>query len=416
MSNTILSTKLYSPPLRPNLVLRPRLTEQLARGVTYPLTLIAAPAGFGKSTLLSEWLHQRAGDAKRGNRGTEENVPPAPLLTGSPIQFAWLSLDEADNDPVRFLTYVICALETVSPGLNVDALALLQSPQPPPLPAILPILINNLNNSPQHLVLVLDDYHVITTSAIHEALIFLLDHLPPQLRLILASRTDPPLPLACWRGRNQLYELRAHDLRFTTAEATAFLEQVTGLSLPAEVVTALEQRTEGWIAGLQLAALSMQGRVDLAGFIEAFTGSHRYIVDYCGRGRADGRIAAPGSISRHQVRLCQQIVGCVWCKGAGERGSRGETKLNPAPPLLCSPTRRVAHPPRTGTAPPPRRRLVEPGNCRGTVPGHRYGQKTPQQYLWQARCQQPYPGRCPRPRTRPALNFILHPSAFILPK
>ncbi len=261
----LLTTKLYIPRARPSLVSRPRLTAQLAEGLTRPLTLISAPAGFGKTTLLAEWIQGAT------------HFPSA-----SHIGMAWLSLDAGDNDPTRFWTYFIAALQTLNPRLGADALALLQSPQPPPLESILTRVLNDLADFQDEFALVLDDYHVIDSQPVHEALAFAIDHLPPPsgMRLILASRADPPLPLARFRARGQLVELRAEDLRFTPDEAAEFLNRVMGLGLPAAHIATLGERTEGWIAGLQLAALSMRGRADLTGFIQAFTGSHAYVVDY----------------------------------------------------------------------------------------------------------------------------------------
>ena len=193
---------------------------------------------------------------------------------------AWVSLDESDNDPQRFLTYVVSALQTIEANMGAGALSLLQSPQPLPTESILNSLINEVAETPRDFILVLDDYHLIEVRPIHDALTFLLDNLPPQMHLVIATRSDPPLPLAHLRGGGELTELRAADLRFTPDEAATFLNQVMGLSLSAEEVTALETRTEGWIVGLQMAALSMQGRADTASFIQAFTGSHHFIIDY----------------------------------------------------------------------------------------------------------------------------------------
>ncbi len=258
MATPILATKLYIPPPRPQLVPRPRLSERLDEGLRAgrKLTLVAAPAGFGKTTLLSEWLS----------------------TTQRPV--AWLSLDEDDNDPARFLAYFIAALQTIEPGLGSEALSLLQARQPPPTDVTLATLINEVAGTVQPSVIVLDDYHLIEHRSIHAALTFLLDHLPRQMHLVFASRADPPLPLARLRARGELTELRAADLRFAPGEAAAFLNQVMGLRLAADDIAALENRTEGWIAGLQMAALSMQGRKDISPFIRAFTGSHRYIIDY----------------------------------------------------------------------------------------------------------------------------------------
>ena len=258
MPAPILATKLFIPAGRPQLIYRHRLVEHLNAGLAARrrLTLIAAPAGFGKTTLLCDWI-------ARSQRAA-----------------AWLSLDEDDNDPARFVLYVVAALQTLDPQLGTEARGLLETQPRPPVEMILTALINAIAQSPHSLLLVLDDYHLIEVGASHAALAFLLDHLPPQLHLALASRADPPLPLARLRARGALTELRAADLRFQPDEAASFLTQVMGLTLSAADIAALEQRTEGWIAGLQMAALSMQGRSDVAGFIQAFTGSHRYVIDY----------------------------------------------------------------------------------------------------------------------------------------
>ncbi len=256
MSTPILATKLYIPPPRPNVVLRPRLIARLNEGLHGRLTLISAPAGFGKTTLLSEWI------------------------AGRKWPVAWLSLDESDNDLSQFLTYLVAALQTIDNHMGAGMLSILQSPQPLPAELFLTSLINAVAEAPQQFILLLDDYHRIEARPIHNALTFLLDHLPPQMHLAIASRSDPPLPLARLRGQRRLTELRAADLRFTPDEAATFLNQMMGLDLSAADVAALESRTEGWIVGLQMAALSMQGRADTASFIRAFTGSHRFIIDY----------------------------------------------------------------------------------------------------------------------------------------
>jgi len=252
----ILATKLYIPPLRPNVVSRPRLLERLNEGLHRKLILISAPAGFGKSTLLSEWT----------------------LGLGRPV--AWLSLDEGDNDPTRFLTYLVAALRTIAPAVGEGALGVLQSPQPPPTEAILTALLNDLTTISDPFVLVLDDYHVLDAKPVDQALAFLIAHLPPHIHLVIATREDPHLPLARLCARAQLTEVRAIDLRFTPSEAAAFLNQMMGLTLSAEDIAALERRTEGWIAGLQLAALSLQGVVDATSLIASFTGSHHFVLDY----------------------------------------------------------------------------------------------------------------------------------------
>jgi LuxR family maltose regulon positive regulatory protein len=254
----ILATKLYTPLPRRRAVLRPRLVERLTDGLAagHRLTLVSAPAGFGKTTVVAEWI---AG-------------------CGRPA--AWLSLDEGDADPSSFLTYLVAALRTVATGIGDAALDMLQSPQPPPPKSTLTSLVNDLTVMPTEAVLVLDDYHVLDARPVDEALAFLVEHLPPQLHLVVATREDPALPLARLRARGQLTELRAADLRFTPEEAAGFLNEVMHLELSAGQIAALEARTEGWIAGLQLAAISLQGRSDAAGFIESFAGSNRFVLDY----------------------------------------------------------------------------------------------------------------------------------------
>jgi len=234
------------------------LNNQLSDGLAMgrKLTLISAPAGFGKSTLVSEWL-------------ANSNRPAA-----------WLSLDANDNDPARFLVYVIRALQIILPDLGTEILNILQAPQRPPIESILTALLNEIAAVPNGVILVLDDYHLVDTQSVDEALTFVIDHLPAQMHLVITTREDPSLPIPRLRARNQLTELRAADLRFTLAEATEFLNQVTNLDLTVEDVAALESRTEGWIAGLQMAALSMNGQQDVHRFIQAFAGDHRYIVDY----------------------------------------------------------------------------------------------------------------------------------------
>jgi LuxR family maltose regulon positive regulatory protein len=289
MSTPILATKLYIPPPRPNVVLRPRLIERLNQGLQHKLTLISAPAGFGKTTLLSEWLasletrdlRREAGkaDPVLDNDLNRTAVQASSLKSQTP-KVAWLSLDEGDNEPARFLAYLVAALQTIASTIGAGVVGVLQAPQAPPTEAILTALLNDITTIPDHFVLVFDDYHVIDAKPIATALIFLLAHLPPQMHLVIATREDPPLPLARLRARSQLTELRAADLRFTLGEAAGFLTEVMGLNLSAENIAALEERTEGWIAGLQLAALSMQGQQDAADFIRSFTGSHHFVLDY----------------------------------------------------------------------------------------------------------------------------------------
>jgi LuxR family maltose regulon positive regulatory protein len=257
-SGSLIETKLYVPWRRGAVVRRPRLKERLNRGAESKLTLVSAPAGFGKTTLLAAWL----ADASDGGCAA-----------------AWLSLDQADNHPTSFWTYLVAALQTVAPQVGAGALSLLQSPQPS-IEMVLATLLNELNGLPNEVVLVLDDYHVVDARDVQDGMLFLLDHLPPRLHLVIASRADPAFPLARLRARGELVEIRAADLRFTPDEAAAYLNQVMGLDLAARDLAALEERTEGWIAALQLAALSLQGRDDVAGFIAGFAGDDRYIVDY----------------------------------------------------------------------------------------------------------------------------------------
>jgi LuxR family maltose regulon positive regulatory protein len=263
MPTSVLATKLFVPARRPNLVARIRLTQQLNAGLDsgHRLTLISAPAGFGKTTLVSDWIDH-----------TNRRQPDT--------RIAWLSLDDGDNDPTRLLTHMVAALQRSDEGLGADALTLLGAAQSVPVETTLTALINDLAGTAGQTILVLDDYHAIVAPAVHDAVTFLLTHLPAQLHLLVASRSDPPLSLARLRARGELTELRASDLRFTPGEADQFLNEVMGLSLAAGDVSALETRTEGWVAGLQLAALSLRNRDDVSAFIDAFTGSNRFVLDY----------------------------------------------------------------------------------------------------------------------------------------
>lgn len=256
MPAPILATKLYIPPPRPEAVRRPRLIGKLNEGLHGKLTIVAAPAGSGKTTLVSEWVSGR-------ERAT-----------------AWLSLDEGDGDPTRFLTYLIAALQTIAADIGAGVSNALQSPQSPPTESVLAELLNEITAVPDKLTLVLDDYHMIDARPVHAALTFLLDHMPRNMHVLIATREDPPLPLARYRGQGQLTEVRAGDLRFNSSEAAEFLNQAMGLNLSPQDIAALESRTEGWIAGLQLAALSMQGLQDIGSFVQSFTGSHRFVLDY----------------------------------------------------------------------------------------------------------------------------------------
>jgi len=254
----LLTTKLHMPPARPELVPRPRLVERLNAGARagLKLTLISAPAGYGKTTLVTAWL------------------------TGTERSFTWLSLDENDNDPSRFFTYLVAALQKIAPDIGQVAQALASAPQPPPPESLLTTLINDIAATPQPFVLVLDDYHLIHTLPIHQQLTFLLEHQPLQMHLVIVTRHDPPLPLSRLRARAQMTDIRQTDLQFTQEETRDFLRGVMGLDLAPADIAALQRRTEGWIAGLQLAAVSMRGRDDVHQLVQSFTGSQRYILDY----------------------------------------------------------------------------------------------------------------------------------------
>ena len=253
----LVETKFFKPRVRAGSVGRSRLVERLVRGSEAKLTLISAPAGFGKTSMLAEWLAQAA------NEG--------------PV--AWVSLDATDDEPRRFWQYTMTALHRAVPEVGVAALGLLELSPTPPIESMIATLINDASTIAVPLTLVLDDYHVIESRAVHDGMVFLLEHLPPQMRIVIASRTDPPFPLARMRARREILEVRASDLRFTSDEAAAFLADVMGLTLSPADLEILETRTEGWVAVLQLAALSMQER-DVAGFLRAFAGDNRYIVDY----------------------------------------------------------------------------------------------------------------------------------------
>jgi LuxR family maltose regulon positive regulatory protein len=255
----LLATKLHAPPEPPHLVPRQRLLAQVDEGLSRRLTLISAPAGFGKTTLLSEW---RAS------------------TTGHRWPLTWLSLDEGDSDPVRFLAYVVAALQQIDPAIGHATQAMLQSPQPLPSEVLLTALINDIAAVASPFALVLDDYHLIGTPVVHQQLAFLLEHQPPQLHVIILTREDPPLPLSRLRARGQVAEIRQADLQFTLDETAEFLRQAARLELDQGDVAALHQRTEGWIAGLQLLALSLRGHDDVGQLIQSFTGSDRYILDY----------------------------------------------------------------------------------------------------------------------------------------
>ena len=258
MMNNLLKTKFMIPVVRTDLVNRERLWRRLAQGMDQNcrLLLISTPAGYGKTTLLAAWLRQ----------------------VDCPV--AWLSLEETDNDFTRFMNYLVAALKHVRGEIGETVLSLLQAPQKPSPAVVMTMLLNDLASINHEFILVLDDYHTLSAKPAHEAIRFLLDHQPPNMRVVIATRADPPLPLARLRARGQLVELRESDLRFMPEEAAEFLNHVMGLALTSEMVSALQERTEGWAAGLQMAGVSLSGREDAQGFIKNFTGSHRYVMDY----------------------------------------------------------------------------------------------------------------------------------------
>jgi ATP/maltotriose-dependent transcriptional regulator MalT len=288
----LLETKLYVPRPRVDLVSRPRLVDALRLGAAQKLTVVIAPAGFGKTTLLATWLGDSS-DAK-----------------------AWVSLDPSDNEPTLFWAYFVRALEKIHAGVGRRALALLQSPQPPAIESMLTVLLNEIDAVDADFTIVLDDYHVIDAAPIHGGLTFVLDHLPERMRLVIASRAEPPLPLARMRARGELTELRAANLRFTIDEASAFLTQVMHLDVSADDTATLERRTEGWIAGLKLAALSMKARGEALGFVDDFSGNNRYVADYLVeevlKSEPDGIrrfLLATAILDRLSGPLCDAVTG-----------------------------------------------------------------------------------------------------------
>lgn len=258
MVTTVLQTKLMIPSVRPQRVMRPNLVVKLNQGLQKKLILVAAPAGYGKTTMVVEWL---------------EKFP-------SDFPYTWVAIDEGDNDPRRFLTYLIAAMERIQVGFRDAVQTLLNAPQPPPDEVFLTILINEMTAFSRPFVLILDDYYFIQTLAVHKQIAFLLEHQPTNMHLVLITREDPLLPIARLRAQGQILEIHQEDLRFSPAETNEFLHEIMKLPIPAEDIATLGNRTEGWIAGLSLAAISMQGREDLKGFIQAFSGSSRFILDY----------------------------------------------------------------------------------------------------------------------------------------
>ena len=293
-ADVVLATKLHVPRAQPGLVLRPRLADMLEGALAGGLVLVCAPAGFGKTALLGDW-------ARRGGRAV-----------------GWLSLDVGDSDPARFWRHVVAALDRARPGIAERLAPLLGPPAPSSFEGLVTALINELAGHPgdDEALLVLDDYHLIGSQHVHQSLEFLLEHLPPSVHLVLATRADPPLPLARLRARGRLTELRAAELRFTAGEAAALLSGVTGAGLPAGSVAALTARTEGWAAGLQLVGLSLRGQLDAAGFVAAFSGSHRYVLDYLAGEVLDGQpdqlrefLLETSVLDRLSGDLCNAVTG-----------------------------------------------------------------------------------------------------------
>lgn len=315
MSDLLLATKLLIPPPRANLVSRPRLLEQFDAGLAYPLMLVSAPPGFGKSTAVADWA--------RGCGAHDEGME---AITA--IHVAWFAITEEDNDLARFFTYVGTALNVWSPGLSDMVLALVSGPQLPAPLTVATALINSLSQLPRVItnertrdyVLVLDDYHLIQSASIHNALAFVVDHSPPQFHILLTSRIDPPLPLAMWRARGQMAEVRADDLRFLPDEAQQFLNDTMDLALTSAATAMLEARTEGWAAGLQLAALALRGHPDRNRFLQEFTGGHRYILGYL----ADEVLARQPEDMQHfllQTAILERLNGSLCDAVTGEADS-----------------------------------------------------------------------------------------------
>lgn len=304
-AQTLIKTKLFVPHLPAGLISRQHLYAKFELGTQSALTLISAPAGYGKTTALAEWIGAR-----------QELIPGASLVV------CWLSLDPNDNDPIRFLTYLTAALEKANPGVGAEARSLLETT--PALQTQTPIsmLINDLQELHQSILLVLDDYQFINNPAVHQAVFFLLEHLPFNVHVVIVTRSDPPLPLALLRGRNQLNEIRARDLRFAPGEIAALLQDKFNLPLSTEQIRVLEKRTEGWIAGLQMAAISMRGRMDLNQFIEAFSGSHRFVMDYLTEEALNRQteetqafLLQTSILTRLSEPLCSHVVSHALSKG-----------------------------------------------------------------------------------------------------
>jgi LuxR family maltose regulon positive regulatory protein len=321
LTTPLLTTKFYFPPVRQDLVRRPQLMNRLNAnlwhegGFLRKLTLVSASAGYGKTTLITDWL-----------RSVESQV-------------TWLSLDEDDNDPARFFIYLIAALQQIAADIGGSAQALLQSPQPPPAETLLTALINEIASLPDPFILVLDDFHCIHTPSIHEQLAFLLEHQPPQMHLVILTREDPSLPLHRFRARGLVLEIRQDDLRFSSEEADYFLQKVIGLNLSSDQVAALTRRTEGWVAGLQLAGLSLRGRTDAQNFVQSFTGSNRFILDYLFEEifqRQTPTVQAFLLSTSILTRFCTSLCDAVFVQGI-ERESRDHADDYSSYPLSPTP-------------------------------------------------------------------------------
>jgi LuxR family transcriptional regulator, maltose regulon positive regulatory protein len=324
----LLATKLHPPPLRPGLVARPRLAQRLAAVLGVPLTIVVAPAGSGKTTLVAAWLQNVERRTQNVERNGNEQRQSALRSTFVDLRFCWLSLDTADNDPARFWAYLAAALDPALPGIAATVAPLLQSSRA--IAAVPAQLLNALAAAPHAIVLALDDYHLIEDGAIHEGLALIVDRLPLQVHLVLLSRVDPPLSLARLRARGQLHELRETDLRFTAEETGQFLNRSAGLALEPAAVAALEQRTEGWAAGLQLAALAMRDRADHARFIASFAGSHRSVADYLAEEVIERQPADVQRFLLHTAvleRMCAELCDALLEEEKGRRGE--EESLSP---------------------------------------------------------------------------------------
>jgi LuxR family maltose regulon positive regulatory protein len=291
----LVTTKLHAPKTRTNLVARPRLREALGWNEGRKLTLVSAPAGFGKTTLLAEWTEDWSAQGR---------------------SVAWVSLDESDNGPSRFLSYLVGALQAAEGGIGEGVVASLRSPEIPSVEILVGALVNELVDLPQGIMVVLDDYHLIYSEPVHEAVTYLIEHLPENVHLVISGRTDPPLPLPKLRAQGQMAEIRAAELRFTSDEAAAFLRDAMALALSDADIVALGEITEGWVAALQLVALSMRDRLDASGFVESFSGSNRHVLDFL----ADEVLArqpiivrdfllATSVLERMMASLCDALTG-----------------------------------------------------------------------------------------------------------